>query len=264
MKLRIVVAVLLSMGGGGVGVWSQAVSATPACAVIVPDANDGVLVAPENHTVLYEDADVQVIGVTVPPHTREVMHTHARPAIMYIDEASAQRMFTPENSDPKTYPAPANFRPVVRRLKPEALHAMENPGDTPFHAIRVELKHPGCSLDGAAVTPLDAMDAVVAAPANHSVLYEDDDVRVLDVHSQPHTREAWHTHAWPGVFYVIQGIPTRLYTPEKADPPLRPAPPKGKVMYAPADGMHSVANEGDVAGDRLRIELKHGSKVVRK
>jgi len=229
------------------------------CAVIEPDANDGVLVAPENHKVLYEDADVRVIGVTVLPHTREVMHTHARPAIMYIDGPSAQRWITPENPDPKAYPAPANFKPVVRRLKPEGLHAMENPGETTFHAIRVELKHPGCSLDGAKLVALDATDAVVAAPANHSVLYEDDDVRVLDVHSQPHTREAWHTHAWPGVFYVIQGIPTRLYTPEMTDPPLRPAPPNGKVMYAPADGMHSVANEGDVAGDRLRIELKHAT-----
>jgi hypothetical protein len=103
------------------------------------------------------------------------------------------------------------------------------------------------------------MDAVVASPKNHTVLYEDADVRVLDVHSQPHTREALHTHAWPGVFYVIQGIPTRYYTPERTDPPLRPAPPAGKVLYAAAEGPHFVANEGDVPGDRLRIELKYGS-----
>ena len=40
-------------------------NAAPVCAVIQPDANDGVLVAPENHKVLYEDADVWVIAVTV-------------------------------------------------------------------------------------------------------------------------------------------------------------------------------------------------------
>jgi mannose-6-phosphate isomerase-like protein (cupin superfamily) len=259
MKFSVLAAVLW-MGMGGLQSWAQVASAASVCAVIEPDANDGVLVAPANHKVLYEDADVRVIEVTVLPHAREVMHTHARPAVMYFEEASAQRYITPEHPDPKAYPAPVNFRPFVRRLKPEGLHAMENPGETRFRAIRVELKHPGCSLDGSPVVPLGPEDAVVAAPANHTVLYEDDDVRVLDVHSQPHTREAWHTHAWSGVFYVIQGIPTRLYTPEKTDPPLRPAPPNGKVMYAPADGMHSVANEGDVAGDRLRIELKFGSK----
>jgi quercetin dioxygenase-like cupin family protein len=237
------------------------VAVVPVCAVIEPDANDGVVVAPANHKVVYEDADVRAIEVTVLPHTREVMHTHARPAVIYIDAMPAMRWFTPMDTEPKVHAAPPKFKPVVRRLEPEELHAMENVGETSFHAIRVELKHPGCSLDGSKPAVLDATDAVVAAPANHSVLYEDDDVRVLDVHSQPHTREAWHTHAWPGVFYVIQGIPTRLYTPEKTDPPLRPAPPNGKVMYAPADGMHSVANEGDVAGDRLRIELKHGSKA---
>ncbi len=135
----------------------------------------------------------------------------------------------------------------------------ENPGETKFHAIRVELKHPGCSLSGAPPAELGPMDAVVASPKNHTVLYEDADVRVLDVHSQPHTRETLHTHAWPGVFYVIQGIPTRYYTPAKMDPPLRPAPPAGKVIYAAAEGPHFVANEGDVPGDRLRIELKYGA-----
>jgi quercetin dioxygenase-like cupin family protein len=264
MKWLGMVAVVLASAGAVQG-WAQVANAPKVCAVIEPDANDGVLVAPANHKVLYEDADVRVIEVTVPPHTREVMHTHARPAVMYIDQASAGRYLTPSDPDPPITPLNPKFKPRVAALATgEPMHATENTGDTTFHAIRVELKHPGCSLDGSPVIALGPTDAVVAAPANHTVLFENNDVRVLDVHSQPHTREAWHTHVWPGVFYVIQGIPTRLYTPEITDPALRPAPPKGKVMYAPADGMHSVANEGDVAGDRLRIELKYGSKAVSK
>ncbi len=48
------------------------------CAVISPDKNDGVLVAPENHHVLFENEDVRVIEVTQAPHAKETMHTHAR------------------------------------------------------------------------------------------------------------------------------------------------------------------------------------------
>jgi hypothetical protein len=122
MKMWVVAVLLLAAS-------SQA-QVPGVCKVIATDANDGVLVAPENHKVLYEDADVRVLDVTVLPHTREVMHTHTRPAIMYIDQASAQRWFTPDTPDPKAYPAPANFKPILVRLKPEALHAMgESGGD---------------------------------------------------------------------------------------------------------------------------------------
>jgi quercetin dioxygenase-like cupin family protein len=254
MKMWAAASVLCAVSAMGQSAVGQAVTE---CKVIAPDATDGVLVAPENHKVLYEDADVRVIGVTVPPHSKETAHTHARPAILYIDEAATTRYTTPDTPDAKA----SAFRkvPITLRLKPEPLHAVENVGDTPFHAVRVELKHPGCSLSGAPPAELGPMDAVEASPKNHTVLYEDADVRVLDVHSQPHTRETLHTHAWPGVFYVIQGIPTRYYTPAKMDPPLRPAPPAGKVIYAAAEGPHFIANEGDVAGDRLRIELKYGS-----
>jgi quercetin dioxygenase-like cupin family protein len=234
-------------------------SAAPTCAIIPVDATDGVTVAPANHKVLYESPDIRVLEVTVPPHTVEPMHTHARPAIMYIDGFTSQKYITPADPDP----APRSFppRPVTIRLKPEGPHAIENTGDVPFHAIRIELKHPGCSLPNGfpLVTP-DSTDALFAAPNNHSLLYEDGDVRVLDIHSSGHTREPWHTHAWPGIFYVIQGVPTRYFTPQTPDPPLRPAPsPDRKIIPVPAETSHSVGNMGDGPSHRLRIELKHAT-----
>ena len=231
----------------------------PVCAIIPVDANDGPIVAPTNHKILYESADVRVIEVTLAAHTKEIMHTHARPAILYIDGAATQKYITPANPDP----SPRSFppRPIAIRLKPEGMHAVEDVADTPFHAIRIELKHPGCSLpNGFAPVTLDATDALVAAPLNHSIVYEDDDIRILDVHSAAHTREPWHTHAWPGFFYVIQGIPTRYFTPETPNPPLRPAPALSrKVIPVAAETSHSVENMGDTPGHRLRVELKHAT-----
>jgi hypothetical protein len=59
------------------------------CKTIAPDAQDGPIASPENHTVVYEDADVRVLDVHSQPHTREAWHTHARPAVMYVDSQGA-------------------------------------------------------------------------------------------------------------------------------------------------------------------------------
>jgi hypothetical protein len=49
----------------------------------------------------------------------------------------------------------------------------------------------------------DALDAVAAAPAFHTVLFEDERVRVLDGVVQPGQTVPVHTHRWAGVLYVL-------------------------------------------------------------
>jgi hypothetical protein len=46
----------------------------------------------------------------------------------------------------------------------------------------------------------DPLDAMVAAPKNHQVLYEDDHVRILEVTVQPGEVENMHHHPRPSVF----------------------------------------------------------------
>jgi len=45
-------------------------------------------------------------------------------------------------------------------------------------------------------------DATAAAPGNHKVLLENDEVRVLQVSVPPHTQEPMHTHRYPAVIYL--------------------------------------------------------------
>jgi hypothetical protein len=49
----------------------------------------------------------------------------------------------------------------------------------------------------------DALDAVRAAPDQHRVLFENDDVRVLDTRIAPGERTPVHTHRWPAAHYVV-------------------------------------------------------------
>jgi hypothetical protein len=56
-----------------------------------------------------------------------------------------------------------------------------------------------------------SMDAVVAAPESHRVLFENDDVRVLEVIIAAGHRESEHTHRDPSVMIVDRPARIRYY-----------------------------------------------------
>jgi hypothetical protein len=47
------------------------------------------------------------------------------------------------------------------------------------------------------------LDALSAAPGRHTLLLENDRVRVLDTRIGPGERVPVHTHRWPSVLYVL-------------------------------------------------------------
>lgn len=55
----------------------------------------------------------------------------------------------------------------------------------------------------ASIRPMTDLDALVAAPAQHTLLLENDKVRVLDTRIAPGDRTPLHTHRWPAVHHVI-------------------------------------------------------------
>jgi hypothetical protein len=48
-------------------------------------------------------------------------------------------------------------------------------------------------------------DAMIAGKKNHTLLLENDSVRVLEVIILPGEKEAVHYHQWPSVLYVLGG-----------------------------------------------------------
>jgi hypothetical protein len=68
-----------------------------------------------------------------------------------------------------------------------------------------------------------ALDAVAAAPKHHKVLFENENLRVLEVTLEPEDEEPVHHHSWPSVFVLdqIQG-PIHDISPDgKTLPPNR-------------------------------------------
>ena len=47
------------------------------------------------------------------------------------------------------------------------------------------------------------LDAMSAAPEHHTLLFENEYVRVLDAHVKPGDTVPVHTHCWPGVLYIL-------------------------------------------------------------
>jgi hypothetical protein len=72
------------------------------------------------------------------------------------------------------------------------------------------MKHHSNDSDPANWDP--GLDAVVAAPRHHKVLFENENLRVLEVTLEPNDEEPIHHHRWPSVFVFdsIKGPSTIL------------------------------------------------------
>lgn len=104
-------------------------------------------------------------------------------------------------------------------------------------------------------------DAVLAAPGNHSVLMENDRVRVLEVIIPPMSKEAPHHHRWPSVIYLVEGdvfldhdgAGGIIFDTREFDEPLR----LPVTMWKEPEALHYAENLSATTPMRLiRVEIK--------
>jgi hypothetical protein len=120
-----------------------------------PEGFDAVQAAPNSHRVIFENAFVRVLEVTVPPGTREPMHHHRWPSLFLnwdVGGRTAHQRYY--RADGSVHDMPSRDRPPteghwhVTWMEPEPMHSIEN-AETPESAltlpkrpptVRVELK----------------------------------------------------------------------------------------------------------------------------
>lgn len=108
----------------------------------------------------------------------------------------------------------------------------------------------------------DALDALCAAPRHHTLLLENDRVRVLDARIPPGERVPVHTHRWPSVLYVVSWSDfvrrdqdgTLILDSRTADDL-----PPSVILWLPALPSHSLENVGTAELRVVSVELKHGA-----
>lgn len=105
------------------------------------------------------------------------------------------------------------------------------------------------------------LDAVIAAPNNHKILLENDQVRVLEVYLAPEEKEPLHHHKWPSVLYIQEAGDfidydsdnKVIFDTQKLPEPLSFPLTMNKGPEAP----HSVVNLSKTKPIRLiRVEMK--------
>jgi hypothetical protein len=99
-------------------------------------------------------------------------------------------------------------------------------------------------------------DALAAAPQNHKLLFENDEVRVLEVTVHPGVREALHAHRYPSVLYYISSAHMREHSPG-VSPVDHPRKEDGGVVFLPVGPPHQMENmEATKPLRAIRVELK--------
>jgi hypothetical protein len=106
----------------------------------------------------------------------------------------------------------------------------------------------------------DSLDAIVAAPDHHTVVLENEQVRVLRTRIPPGQTVAVHTHRWPSVQLIVSWSAlvrrdhlgnVMLDTRTVSESPKLNIP-----LWHPALAPHSVENVGGAEIHALQIEIK--------
>jgi hypothetical protein len=116
-------------------------------------------------------------------------------------------------------------------------------------------------------TQMASYDAIVAAPNNHRVVFENEKVRVLEITIKPGEKEPFHVHPMPSVMNILTGAKLRITEPSLQDGQLvigksievgedNSQPPP---LWMPPEGILS-AEKGGVTFRAYRIELKGEEK----
>jgi quercetin dioxygenase-like cupin family protein len=109
----------------------------------------------------------------------------------------------------------------------------------------------------------EALDALVAAPDHHTLLFESDVVRVLETRIPPGSRTPVHTHRWPGVLYVLSWsafIRRDGHGKVIADGRTMPHAAKPhQALWTPPLAAHTLENVGDIELRVISVELKQAA-----
>jgi hypothetical protein len=105
-----------------------------------------------------------------------------------------------------------------------------------------------------------ALDALIAAPDHHTLLFENAAVRVLDTRIPPGGRTPLHTHCWPSVLYVLSWSPFvrrdaggQVTLDSRTLPQLADSP---GALWSPPLPAHSLENVGTTDIRVVSVEIK--------
>ena len=181
--------------------------------------------------VKIDSPQARVLIVTEEPHHPSPMHEHTMNRVMVYLGAGRMR-FTSPSGKAQTLDIKAG---EVRWSPAEGPHISENISDHPFQVVEIELKN-----KPQAATTASELDPVAVDPKHYTLVFENEQVRVLRVRFGPLEKGVRHEHK---LNHIV------VYLTDQA---------RGKAGEVRLDGpmTHTEQNPLDRAVERIAIDLK--------
>ncbi len=106
----------------------------------------------------------------------------------------------------------------------------------------------------------DELDALMAAPEFHTLLFENESVRVLDTRIPPGQTTPLHSHRWPGALYILSWSDFVRRDQDGRtvlDSRGMGAAARGTALWTPPLALHTLENVGNSDLHVIAVELKH-------
>jgi hypothetical protein len=107
----------------------------------------------------------------------------------------------------------------------------------------------------------DSLDALIAAPEYHTLLFENAQVRALDTRVAPGKTVPLHTHRWASVLYILSWSDfvrrngDGVIVAESRGLGIQP---EGQALWSGPLGPHTLENVGDRELRVIAVEQKDG------
>lgn len=178
--------------------------------------------------VKLDNEKVRVLGITEPPHQPGSMREHLNSVVIYLD--GGKTALTKAAGDVDT----TEFKAGDVRWVPAGTYQTENTSGHSVRIVEIELKTKAPYSQS-----YTKLDPTVVVPEHYHIEFENEQVRVLRIHFDPHTSGGLHEHILERVVCELSG--------EGRKP--------GEVHIS-GPQVHQDTNNTDQAAERIAVELK--------
>ena len=107
----------------------------------------------------------------------------------------------------------------------------------------------------------EELDALIAAPGNHKLVFENETVRVLETSIAPGETTPLHTHRWPCALYIVSSSDYVRRDSEgrvTSDSRTGKKLPDGSTVWLEPLEPHTLENVGERDLRTINVEVKRG------
>ncbi len=149
--------------------WSTAFLLALTLAAFAQDI-DSVKVDSAHHTIICENDQVRVVRWVIPLGEKTLNHSHPNSLNINVTDYNG-RVTTPEGTTFEVHEKAGSVS-----WRPALIHVVENLGSRPMEGVIVEPKKP------ASARPMGSQDPVVVDSEHQSVVFENEQIRVIREH----------------------------------------------------------------------------------